>query len=262
MRHRFLQMACNLYWKGGLMTASGRIHSVETCGTVDGPGIRFVVFSQGCPLRCIYCHNPDTWNRNDGSVMRVDALMAELRKYRSYIEASGGGLTLSGGEPLLQPAFAKALLSAAKKEGFHTALDTAGFAEPDVVAPVLDHTDLLLFDIKGIRPDLFRSITGRSCAHLPLTNLALAQEKGISVWIRYVLVPGITDSPDVLEETARTLQNYPCIEQIQVLPFHKMGEYKWDAMHLTRPLAKTPAATAESVKKAQEMFAAKGWITA
>ncbi|MEM9568021.1 MAG: radical SAM protein, partial [Cyanobacteria bacterium P01_E01_bin.34] len=144
------------------LNTTGRIHSIETCGTVDGPGIRFIVFTQGCPLRCLYCHNPDCRAVEGGRLVTVAELRSEIVKYRAYLAASGGGVTVSGGEPLLQPEFVAELMHACHAEGLHTALDTSGFSNLDAAKQVLEHTDLVLLDIKSFHPDLFRRVTNVS----------------------------------------------------------------------------------------------------
>ena len=240
-----------------MISRTGKIHSIETCGTVDGPGIRFVVFTQGCPLRCIYCHNPDTWNRKDGETVDTESLMVEIRKYRNYIQASGGGLTVSGGDPLIQPDFVAELLQKARAEGFHTAIDTSGFATVETAAPVLDHTDLLLLDIKGLDPTLFRRITGRSDATLPVKMLEEAEGRKLTTWIRYVLLPGYTDSDDTLRKTAEFLSQFSCIERVQILPYHEMGAYKWEALGLS-PLEGVHAPDKDAVARAEAIIKASG----
>lgn len=144
------------------MTTKGKIHSIETCGTVDGPGIRFVIFMQGCPLRCKYCHNPDTWKLGDGEETSVEALITQIKKYKSYMKFSGGGVTVTGGEPLLQAKFVKELLKRCKEEGMHTALDTSGYIFNDLVKEVLNYTDLVLLDIKCYNKEQYQHITGVS----------------------------------------------------------------------------------------------------
>ncbi|PKM67253.1 MAG: pyruvate formate-lyase 1-activating enzyme [Firmicutes bacterium HGW-Firmicutes-2] len=204
----------------------GKIHSIESCGTVDGPGIRFVLFLQGCPLRCQYCHNPDTWKIGDGTDMTVESLMKEIVKYKSFMRFSNGGVTLTGGEPLLQVEFVYELIMACKREGIHTAIDTSGYIFNDYAKKVIDEVDLVLLDVKHSDPKQYEFITGAKLQPT-LDFLNYLGELGKPVWIRYVLVPGLTDQPEAIEALALHLSQYNNIEKIEILPFHKMGEYKW-----------------------------------
>ncbi|MEM9809311.1 MAG: pyruvate formate-lyase-activating protein, partial [Cyanobacteria bacterium P01_D01_bin.56] len=175
-----------------LTTTTGRIHSVETCGTVDGPGIRFVVFTQGCPLRCLYCHNPDCRTVEGGHTVTIDELLADIVRYRTYLDMSGGGVTVTGGEPLMQPEFVAELLRCCQAEGLHTALDTSGFSDLRAAQQVLPHTDLVLLDIKSFEPNLYHRVTHVS--QEPTLRLAnYLKEIAKPTWIRFVLVPGLTD---------------------------------------------------------------------
>lgn len=207
----------------------GKIHSIETCGTVDGPGIRFVTFLQGCPLRCQYCHNPDTWEPNKGMEYTPTDLVNEIVKYKSYMKFSGGGTTFTGGEPLLQAEFVKECFELCKKNGISTALDTSGFIFNDKAKEVLEYTDVVLLDIKNFDPDVFKKVT-----NVPLKNtlafLDYLRDKGIKTWVRYVLVPGLTDNIDGITALANHLKAYPNVSRIELLPFHKMGEYKWEEL--------------------------------
>lgn len=231
----------------------GRIHSIETCGTVDGPGIRYILFTQGCPLRCKYCHNPDTWKMTDGKETDTDALISEIVKYKSYMKFSGGGLTVSGGEPLLQPDFVKDLFIKCKENDVHTCLDTSGFIDIEKADPVLDYTDLVLLDIKSYNPEVFKDLTG-----VPLDpTLSFAKhlaERNIPVWIRYVLVPDLTDNPEDIEQLAKFLTTLQNVQRIDILPFHKMGEYKWEQLGYDYALTDTTEPTKESVKLAKDIF--------
>lgn len=219
--------------------ATGRIHSIESCGTVDGPGIRFVVFTQGCPLRCQYCHNPDTWKYSDGEEMTVEALMEEVVKYKSYMRFSGGGITITGGEPLMQLEFVSELIHACKKEGIHTAIDTSGYIFNDKAKRIIDEVDLVLLDIKHIEAKQYEYITG---AKLQPTLDFLDYLGSINkpVWVRYVLVPTLSDQPEAIEALAKYLSQYNNIEKIELLPFHKMGEYKWESLGLEYRLKDIP----------------------
>jgi len=239
---------------------TGKIHSIETCGTVDGPGIRYTIFTQGCPLRCLYCHNPDTWAKNRESVaaMSVGELTADIIKYKSYFKFSGGGITLSGGEPLMQKEFAAALFKALKKEGLHTALDTSGYDEIDEqTLEVLACTDLVLLDLKSINAQTFKKVTGvpidktlRFARHL--------SQSGTPVWVRFVLVPGLTDDEKELHELASYITTLKNIQRVSILPFHQLGEYKWERLGITYKLDGTPTPTPEETSRVRELFGEYG----
>lgn len=232
---------------------AGRIHSIETFGAVDGPGIRYVVFFQGCRLRCLYCHNPDSWAVGGGKEVTVGKLLEDIAAYRNFIKS--GGVTLSGGEPLLQPEFAAALLRGCRRLGFHTALDTAGSVPLEVSQEVIDLSDLLLLDIKSYDPGLCEKLTGSESAHsLALKTLEYCESIGKPVWIRHVLVPGYTLSPPLLEKLAEYLSGLSCIKRVDLLPFHKMGEYKWAELNEPYQLYETPAPSSEELRQATEIF--------
>lgn len=231
----------------------GRIHSIETCGTVDGPGIRYILFTQGCPLRCKYCHNPDTWKMNDGKEEDTTSLIQDIKKYKSFMNCSGGGITVSGGEPLLQPDFVKDLFMKCKSEGIHTCLDTSGFVDIQKADPVLDYTDLVLLDIKSFNPDVFKDLTG---VPLDLT-LAFAnhlKERNIPVWLRYVFVPNLTDNKKDIEDLAKFLSTLPNVQRVDLLPFHKMGEYKWEQLGYEYSLLDTEQPSRSEIEMAKNIF--------
>ncbi|MCL2856859.1 MAG: pyruvate formate-lyase-activating protein [Oscillospiraceae bacterium] len=239
---------------------AGKIHSIETCGTVDGPGIRYVIFTQGCPLRCLYCHNPDTWKLNSKSAIEkpVSQLMEDIVKYKSYFKFSGGGVTLTGGEPLLQEEFAAALFEQCKKEGLHTCLDTSGHGEiNNATERLLANTDLILLDIKSATPDTFKKVTG-----LPIdTTLEFARyllEQNIEAWARFVLVPGLTDDEDELHTLASYLTTLKNVTRVGVLPFHQLGAYKWQDMKMRYQLADTPEPTPAQTARVKELFRGYG----
>lgn len=237
---------------------TGRIHSIETCGTVDGPGIRFVVFLQGCPLRCQYCHNPDTWETNGGHETTVDELVEEIQKYRSYMKFSGGGVTVSGGEPLLQADFVRALFKRCRKLGIHTALDTSGFQTitPSVVA-LLAVTDLVLLDIKSTNAATYQTITGAPVD----TSLLFARylsDHQIPMWVRFVYVPGLSDNEDEIRAMAKFLLGLKNLQKTEVIPFHKMGEYKWAQLGYAYTLADTPVPHRRDVAYVRSIFADAG----
>lgn len=231
----------------------GRIHSIETCGAVDGPGLRYIVFTQGCPLRCKYCHNPDTWKTTDGKETTTEELIADIVKYKSFMQASNGGVTVSGGEPFVQPEFLKDLLIKCKEEGLHTAVDTSGYVDLKIADPILDYTDLALLDIKSYNKDVFKDLTG-----VPLDRtLAFAkhlESRGIPIWIRYVLVPSLTDNLSDIEELAKFLSSLTNVERIDILPFHKMGEYKWEQLGYDYTLADTKEPSVDETNVAVHIF--------
>ena len=235
----------------------GYIHSVETGGMVDGPGIRYVVFFSGCNLRCQYCHNPDTWKLRDGHLTSVEDVMQDMRKYQSYLRFSGGGVTITGGDPFVQPRFLVELLKACKSVGLHTALDTAGYAPPQAAEEALRYTDLLLLDIKSINPAVYKDLTGVRLEPT-LETLRLAQDMGVPTWIRFVLVPGFTDDEADLRDMAAFLAEFPHIERVEVLPFHKLGEYKWAELGLPYALSGAEPPTQAALDRVREILGA--WV--
>jgi pyruvate formate lyase activating enzyme len=237
--------------KNGELTAY--IHSVETAGMVDGPGIRYTIFFHGCALRCKYCHNPDTWKLAGGTEMTIDELLKDVMLYRSFMRFSGGGVTVTGGDPFMQPEFLIALLKALKSEGIHTALDTAGYTSISNAEKAFDNTDLLLLDIKSFDPDVYRDITGLGI-DATLRTLNVAYSKGIETWIRFVLIPGLTDNFDHIRQMRDYLINYDNITKIEVLPFHKMGEYKWAELGINYELADTQPPNAETLTAAKDIL--------
>ena len=231
----------------------GRIHSTESFGTVDGPGIRFVVFFQGCPMRCKYCHNPDTWDFSGGKEMTAEELMREYDSYKEFLKS--GGITATGGEPLAQPEFLAELFSLAKSKGVHTCLDTsAGVydpAHPEKTDEVLKYTDLVMLDIKHIDNELHKKLTGKGNRNI----LAFAEhirDIGIPVWIRHVVVPGITDNYDELFSLGEYLSTLTNLKALDVLPYHNMAMPKYAELGLDYPLGDTPPLTKEEAIKARE----------
>ena len=232
---------------------SGYIHSYETMGTVDGPGVRFILFLTGCPLRCQYCHNPDTWRLQNGSRATVDEVMEEIAKYSDYLIESGGGITISGGEPLFQPGFLSHILRRCKERGLHTAVDTSGFLGRRMSDAMLADTDLVLLDLKSSAPDVYRAVTGVSID--PTLEFARRLDADDTpVWIRYVLVPGLTDDVENVEGAAAFLATLANVERVEILPFHKMGEHKWEALNLEYRLKNTESPSTDLVKRVQDQF--------
>ena len=235
----------------------GRIHSYESFGTVDGPGIRFVVFFQGCPMRCRYCHNPDTWAERGGREVSAEEVVGEALKYKRYF-AGGGGVTATGGEPLFQLDFLLELLAALKRRGVHTCVDTSGicFSEADArYDRLLALTDLFLLDIKHIDDTAHRFLTGRSNA-APIAFAKFLSERGKRMWVRHVLVPGLTDDDAALVRLRGFLDTLANVERIEVLPYHTMGVQKYRAAHAPYPLEGVSAPAAERVDNAKRILRA------
>lgn len=236
---------------------AGWVHSFDSLGTVDGPGIRFIVFFQGCPLACQYCHNADARAAKQGARITAEEVVTQALQYRRYFQSSGGGVTLSGGEPLLQPEFAAEILRLCRTEGIHTALDTSGFSMLSRARETLDLADLILLDIKSFDPMTYRRVTGVSIE--PTLKIArYLSQTGKPVWIRFVLVPGLTDDPDNVAGLAGFVGELRNVEKVQILPFHKMGETKWDRLGLEYKLQNTPEPTPEQINRAAEVFKARG----
>ncbi len=233
----------------------GRIHSTESFGTVDGPGVRYVVFFQGCPLRCKYCHNPDTWEFHGGHEVTAEELMKEYDSYKEFLKS--GGITATGGEPLAQPEFLAELFSLAKSKGVHTCLDTsAGVYSPEEhskIDEVLKYTDLVMLDIKHIDPVEHKKLTGMGNSHI-LSFAEHIRDLGIPVWIRHVLVPGITDKYDELFRLGEYLSGLKNLKALDVLPYHDMAKTKYAELGIDYPLADVPPLTKEAAIRAREII--------
>lgn len=229
----------------------GYVHSVESFGAVDGPGVRFVVFMQGCPLRCLFCHNPDTWNKFEGTRTTADEMFEQIIQYKNFI--SNGGVTISGGEPLMQVDFVTDLLTLCKGAGLHTAIDTSGAIPLELAKPAIETADMLLLDIKDIDKADCLKLTGQSNGNaMAILNHCDYLEK--DVWIRHVLIPDYTLKDEKLERLAKVLAWYHCIKKIELIPFHKMGEYKWEYIDTPYQLGHIEAATPEEVEHAKEIM--------
>ena len=233
---------------------TGKIHSIETFGSVDGPGIRYVIFLQGCHLRCKYCHNRDTWDTTIGTPKKVSELVQDIQKYSDYIKFSKGGVTVTGGEPLLQPKFLIALFTELKKLGYHTALDTSGmFPLTPEVKQVLSLTDLVLLDIKHIDDEKCKDLVGFS-NKLELEFANYLSENGIKMWIRQVIIPGITDDENDLIRLKEFLQTLKTVEKIELNPYHTLGVYKWEDLGLEYPLKGVRQANTEDIERAKRIL--------
>ncbi len=237
------------------MGAIGRIHSIETFGAVDGPGIRFVVFFQGCPLRCLYCHNPDSWDISGGREVTAEELVTQIKRYRNFIKS--GGVTLSGGEPLLQSEFAEELLRLCRQNGFHTAVDTSGCIPLTKCKTAVDQASMLLLDIKAIDSALAKKITGAGTENA-IKLLEYCESVGKPVWIRHVLLPGYTLDNEQAHRMGAFLKHFRYVEKVELLPFHKMGEYKWDTLKLPYTLAEVQPPEPEQVEEYRRILLSYG----
>lgn len=232
----------------------GKIHSIETFGTVDGPGIRFVIFMQGCTLKCKYCHNRDTWPIKSGNSTSTAELIKEILKYKSYIDTSGGGVTVSGGEPLIQAEFITELFKELKNLGIHTALDTSG-ALPisDQIKELLKYTDLVLLDIKHINPEKCVNLTGYSNKNT-LEFAKYLSNINLPVWIRQVLVPGYTDDKFDLLDLKKFIDTLSNVEKVELLPYHNLGKFKWDEIGVPYELENVDSPSNEDIQKAKSLL--------
>ena len=242
----------------------GKIHSLETFGTVDGPGVRFVVFFQGCPMRCQYCHNPDTWNIEDGEEMSADEIITRFERNRSFYQT--GGITATGGEPMLQLDFLTELFTKAKEKGIHTCLDTSGIIFPEnnpetaklkQIEDLMSVTDLVMLDIKHIKDEEHQKLTGQSNRNV-LAFARYLDSIGKPVWIRHVVVPGITFDKEELTELGKFLKTLHNVEKLEVLPYHSMGKVKYDNLGMDYILKDTPQLTKAEAKEAEEIIR-KAW---
>lgn len=231
----------------------GNIHSYESFGTVDGPGIRFVVFLQGCPLRCKFCHNPDTWNATGAKIKEsAEKTFEKIRKYKGYF-GKKGGVTLTGGEPLVQIEFVLELFKLCKKDGIHTALDTSGYIFNDKVKEVLEYTDLVLLDIKAIDEKVYKELTGVELKNtLEFANYL--KEINKKTWIRHVVVPEITDNDELLDRLANYVSKFDNVEKVEILPYHKLGEFKYKELGMRYVLEGVEELSKERFKNAVSIF--------
>jgi pyruvate formate lyase activating enzyme len=235
----------------------GFLHSFTTGSAVDGPGVRLVAWTSGCQFRCLYCHNPDTWNMTNGTPVTLSRATEELRKYRRGLQVMSGGFTLSGGEPLMQDRFAVRLLAAAHKMKIHTALDTNGSLGDRLSDMELENIDLVLLDIKGWDRDRHWKLTGADIG--PVLDFARRLSAGKrQIWLRFVLVPGLTDDPEEISHIAKFAADLGNVERVDVLPFHQMGRFKWKQLKLNYALDDIQPPSRQAVVTACEQFRAEG----
>jgi len=235
----------------------GFMHSFTTGSAVDGPGIRIVGWTTGCMWRCQYCHNPDTWTMRNGIPVSATRAVEELRKYRHGLKVMEGGVTISGGEPLMQRRFVVKVLAGAKTMGIHTAIETNGFLGAELTDQDLEHIDLVMLGIKAWGKDRHETLTGRDSA----PTLALARrlaERKQPMWVRFVLVPGLTDDPEEIQGIADFAAGLGNVARVEVLPFHQMGRFKWKTLGIRYKLENAEPPTDEAVGKALEIFRARG----
>lgn len=235
----------------------GSIHSWELVTAVDGPGTRMTVFFAGCPLRCLYCHNPDTMKMKDGEPVTSDELLRRIRRYKSVFRSTGGGLTISGGEVLMQPAFAATILAGAKAEGIHTTIDTSGYLGAACTDEMLENIDLVLLDVKSGDEATYTKVTGRELQPTLDFGRRLS-DAGTEIWLRFVLVPGLTDDVANVESVAEYAATLSSVSRVEVLPFHQMGQDKWKALGMTYELADAEPPSTELLERVREQFRSKG----
>jgi pyruvate formate lyase activating enzyme len=235
----------------------GFLHSFTTGSTVDGPGVRLVAWTTGCMWRCRYCHNPDTWRLKNGIPVSVKQAVGELRKYSHGLKVMGGGFTLSGGEPLMQHRFAAKLMAAAKEMGIHTTIETNGFFAERMSDAEFDDIDLVMLGLKTWDPGRHKQLTGQDNAPtLELARRLAARRR--PVWIRFVLVPGLTDDAEDMARSAEFAARLGNVERVEVLPFHQMGRYKWERLGMNYTLEGVEPPSAEAVEKACAVWRAAG----
>ena len=230
-----------------------KIHSFESFGTVDGPGIRYVIFLQGCHLRCKYCHNRDTWDMNGGFYSSLDEIMNKIDNYKNYITPNGG-VTVTGGEPLLQVHFLIELFKRLKEKNIHTCIDTSGMVDiTDDIKLLLSYTDLVLLDIKHIDPAKCKELVGFS-NEKEINFAKYLSENGIDMWIRQVLIPGYTDDENDLKKLRNFINCLDTVKKVELLPYHDMGKYKWKKLGFNYELENIKAPTNDEIKKAKEIL--------
>ncbi|MDO4942691.1 MAG: pyruvate formate-lyase-activating protein [Lachnospiraceae bacterium] len=240
------------------MDITGKVHSLETFGLVDGPGVRFVAFLQGCKMRCKYCHNPETWDINGGTEWTASQLFQRAYRYHNYWK-DNGGITISGGEPLLQIDFVTELFRLAKEKGIHTALDTSGnpFTKEEPFyskwKTLIQYTDLVLLDLKEMNSENHRSLTGQDNANI-LEMAKNLSKSNVDIWVRRVLVPGFTDDEAELNKLYEFLKSLGNVKKIEILPYHTLGLFKWKDLHIPYPLDGVSPPTKEQIQAAERIL--------
>ena len=235
----------------------GYVHSHEATSGVDGPGLRYVVWLMGCHFRCQYCHNPDTWPVGSGQLLAAEAVLDAIANYRAFLTAAGGGVTISGGEPLVQAAFAMNLLRGSKRLGLHTALDTNGYLGHKLRDEDLLDIDLVLLDLKAFGAEQHRRVTGMD-NHAVLEFAERLADLGRPAWVRFVVVPGLTDEPDDVRRLARFVSGLKNVERVEAMPFHQLGESKWRRIGVPYPLEGVPPANEDEVEAVRAQFRESG----
>lgn len=233
---------------------NAKIHSVESFGTVDGPGIRFVLFLQGCHLKCKYCHNRDTWDMKSGENILLDDIFKKIKRYKNYMTLSGGGVTVTGGEPLLQVKFLIELFKKLKEEKIHTCIDTSGIVDiSEDIKELLKYTDLVLLDIKHIDDEKCKNLVGFSNKK-ELEFARYLSDNDIKIWIRQVLIPGYTDDEKDLIKLKEFINTLKTVEKVEVLPYHNMGKFKWENVGAKYEFEDVRPANQEDVKRAKKIL--------
>ncbi|MGI6278948.1 MAG: pyruvate formate-lyase-activating protein [Acutalibacteraceae bacterium] len=231
---------------------TGYVSSFQTLGAVDGPGIRFVVFLQGCPLRCVCCHNPETQSMSGGNLYSAEDIVQKAKRYKDYF-GDTGGITLSGGDPLAQPEFAAEILRLCKQNSINTCLDTSGYALNDKIKEVLKYTDLVLLDIKYTNENSYLKYAGCKMSAV-IQFLEYLQQQQIPVWIRQVIIPGLNDNEENISALREIVGRYKCVKKTELLPFRKLCETKYDNMGRPFPLKGTPEPTDEKMRELQNIL--------
>jgi len=228
---------------------TGYVRKIETLGTLDGPGIRTVIFLSGCPLRCLYCHNPDMWKIEERDQVDLDAIMHQLIRMKPYY-GSEGGVTFCGGEPLMQPNFLLALAKRCKEEGIHTCLDTSGYGVEETFEEILEYIDLILLDIKGLNPGMQKELSGKEFSQAAF--IQKAQEKKVPLWIRMVVIPGYNDQKEDMDSLIEMIDKLHYVEKVELLPYHTLGIKKYESMNIEFPLKEIKAMDVRKTNTLQE----------
>lgn len=226
---------------------TGNIHSIETLGTLDGPGIRMVVFLQGCKLRCLYCHNPDTWTTTGGTIYNSEEIVNKVKRYKPYFEFNDGGITFSGGEPLNQPEFLLECLKGCKREGIHTVIDTSGVGSGNY-DEILKYTDLVILDIKHSNPEKYKKVTGLEISYYYEFKEAIIKNNK-NIWLKHVVTPDINDTIEDMVEFEREVKTFPknLIQKVELLPYHTLGVFKYNELYIDYRLKEVPPLSKEKL---------------